>query len=121
MYEKDHVFSKLYEELEDKKFYQKSDKLPLVTPFVDKKTDIDRSTLYSISKPFEKIHADIVDLRFLEKSATDPKYCLLIVNLFTSKIYVYTMKKDTYLQKNQTYFIMILKTKELGKCYYKQT
>ena len=57
--------------------------MPLVTPFIDKRTNIDRSALYSFSKPFEVMHADIVDLRFLAKSAVDPKYCLLIVDLFT--------------------------------------
>ena len=39
-YEKDHVFSKLYDDLEDKNIYQQNDKLPLVTPFVDKKVTL---------------------------------------------------------------------------------
>ena len=38
------------------------------------------------------MHADVGDLRFLGKSAADPKYCLLLVDLFTSKVYVYGMK-----------------------------
>ena len=86
-YDKDKVFVNLYNELEDKKFYQNNN-LPLVTPFVNKRSNIDHSTLYSIDKPFELLHADIADLRFLAKSAVNPKYCLLIVDLFTSKIYV---------------------------------
>ena len=86
-YDKDKVFVNLYNELEDKNFYQKNN-LPLVTPFVNKRSNIDHSTLYSIDKPFELLHADIADLRFLAKSAVNPKYCLLIVDLFTSKIYV---------------------------------
>ena len=73
--------------MEDKNFYQKNN-LPLVTSFVNKRSNIDHSTLYSIDKPFELLHADIADLRFLAKSAVNPKYCLLIVDLFTSKIYV---------------------------------
>ena len=73
----------MYQDLEDKNFYQKTDKIPLTTPFFEKKADIDRLTLYSISKPFEKVHADIADLRFLAKSAVDPKYALLAVDLFT--------------------------------------
>ena len=77
----------LYNQLEDKNFY-KNDNLFLVTAFVNKKSNIDHSTLYSISKPFELLHADIADLRLLAKSAVDPKYCLLIVHLFTSNIYV---------------------------------
>ena len=91
-YEKDKVFQKLYENLEDKNFDKKDYKAPLSTPFFEKKTDIDRSTLYSIEKPFQRVHADIADLRFFAKSAVDPKYALLCVDLFTSKIYVYSMK-----------------------------
>ena len=70
--------------------------LPLTTPFVQKKKDIDRSTLYSFKEPFELLHADITDFRFLAKSAAVPKYCLLIVDLFTSKIYTY---RKTLLKK----------------------
>ena len=85
-YTKNNVFVNLYNQLEDKNFYQKNNNLPLVTPFVNKRSNVDRSTLYSISKPSELLHADIADLRFLAKSAIDPKYSLLIVDLFTSKI-----------------------------------
>ena len=90
-YDKDKVFVSLYNELEDKNFYQNNN-LPLVTPFINKRSNIDHSTLYSIGKPFELLHADINYLRFLANSTVDPKYCLLIVDLFTSKIYVYPMK-----------------------------
>ena len=86
-YDKDKVFVNLYNELEDKNFYQNNN-LPLVTPFVNERSNIDHLTLYSIGKLFELLHADTADLRFLAKSAVDPKYCLLIVDLFTSKIYV---------------------------------
>ena len=85
-YDKDKVFVNLYE-LEDKNFYQNNN-LPFVTPFVNERSNIDHLTLYSIGKPFELLHADIADLKFLAKSAVDPKYRLLIVDLFTSKIYV---------------------------------
>ena len=98
VYDKDKVFVNLYEKLEDKNFHNK-ETVPLVTPFVEKKSNIDQSTLYSISKPFELLHADIADLRFLAKSAVDPKYCLLVVDLFTSKVYVYPMKNRTLLAK----------------------
>ena len=91
--------------------------MPLVTPFVDKRTNIDRSTLYSLSKPFEAMHADITDLRFLAKSAVDPKYCLLIVDLFTSKIYVFPMKNRNLLAKNWKFLIMKYGQKEQEKCF----
>ena len=65
-YDKDKVFVNLYNQLEDKNFYQNNN-LPLVVPFVNKRSNIDHSTLYSISKPFELLHADIADIRFLAK------------------------------------------------------
>ena len=36
--------------------------------------------MYSFSKPFELLHADIADIRFFAKSAADPHYCLLFVD-----------------------------------------
>ena len=56
--DKGKVFVNLYNQLEDKNFY-KNDNFPLVTPFVNKRSNINHSTLYSISKPFESLHADI--------------------------------------------------------------
>ena len=113
-YDKDKVFVNLYKQLEDKNFYR-NDNLPLVTPFVNKRSNIDHSTLYSISKPFELLHADIADLRFLAKSAVDPKYCLLIVDLFTSKIYVYPMKNRSLLAKKLKLFHEDIKQKRTGR------
>ena len=113
-YDKNKVFVNLYNELEDKNFYQ-SNSLPLVTPFVNKKSNIDHSTLYSIGKPFELLHADIADLRFLAKSAVDPKYCLLTVDLFTSKIYVYLMKNRSLLAKKLKIFYEDTEPKRTGR------
>ena len=98
-YEKDKVFVNLYNQLEEKIFYQKRNILPVVTPFISSKSNVDHSTLYSIDKPFELLHVDIADTRFLAKSAVDPKYCLLLVGLFTSKVYVYPMKNRSLLLK----------------------
>ena len=113
-YAKDNVFVNLYNQLEDKNFYQNNN-LPLATPFVNKRSNIDRSTLYSISKPFESINADITDLRFLAKSAVDPKYCLLVVDLFSSKIYVYPMKSRSLLAKKLKLFYNDIKKKRTAK------
>ena len=66
--------------------------LPINTVFVEKKDDIDRSTLYSFDGPFQLLHADVGNLEFLGKSAADQKYCLLFVDLFTSKVYVYSLR-----------------------------
>ena len=82
---------------------------------MSEKSNIDQSTLYSISKPFEFLHADIADLRFLAKSAVDPKYCLLVVDLFTSKVYVYPMKNRTLLPKKLEISYNDIKLKRSGK------
>ena len=114
-YEKDVVFVNLYKKLEDKNFYQKKEILPLVTPFFNQKSNVDHSTLYSISKPFDLVHGDIADTRLLAKSAIDPKYCLLLVDLFTSKIYVYPMKNRSLLAKKLCLFYGDIKNKRTGK------
>ena len=89
--------------------------MPLVSPFIDKKTNIDHSTLYSFSKPFQMIHTDIADLRFLAKSASDPKYFLLLVDLFNSKICVYPMKNRSLLAKKLELFYTDIQPKRKGK------
>ena len=114
VYEKDKVFVNLYNQLEDKIFYQNNN-LPLATPFVNKKSNVDHSTLYSIGKPFELLHADIADTRFLAKSAVDPKYCLLLVDLFTSKIYIYPMKNRSLLAKKLKLFYEDINRKRTGR------
>ena len=44
-------------------------------------------------------HADLAYLQFFAKSAVDPKYALVCVDLFTSKVYVYTLKNKNNLFK----------------------
>ena len=94
-YLKDRVFVSIYIKLKDKNlnFF----KSPVITPFVEQKANIDRSTLYSFKAPFELFHADIADIRFLAKSAVDPHYCLVLIDLFSNKIYTYPMKKRLFL------------------------
>ena len=76
-------------------FDEEDEKIPFHPLFVKQKKDIDRlSTLYSIKAPFELIHADIANIKFLFKSTVDPHYCLLWADLFSSKIYTYPMKKE---------------------------
>ena len=107
-------FLNFYNQLEDRNFYQNNN-LPLVTPCVNKRSNIDHSTLYSIRKPFDLLHADIADIGFLEKSAVDPKYCLLVINLFSSKIYVYPMKKRSLLAKILKLLYDDIKQKRAGR------
>ena len=61
--------------------------------FVKQRKDIDRSALYFFKCPFELLHTDIADIRFLVQLVVDPKHCLLSVDLFTLKLYTYLMKK----------------------------
>ena len=110
-YDKNKVFVNLYNQLEDKKFYQNNN-LPLITPFLNKRSNIDHLTPYSISKPFEMLHAAIANLRRLAKSALDPKYCLLIVDLFCPKIYVSPMKNRRFLVKKLKLFYEDIKQKK---------
>ena len=97
-YEKDKVFYKLFNTVEDRNIIYENDenRIPFYTPFVEQKKDIDRSlALYTINGPFQFFHADVAFLKFFAKSAVDQKYALLCVDLFTSKIYVYTMRKKS--------------------------
>ena len=61
------------------------------TDYVEKR-ETDHSTLYSFNAPFQILHADIANLEFLGKNATFPQYVLVIVDLFSSKVYTYPMK-----------------------------
>ena len=59
-------------------------------------------------------HADIADLRFLAKSTVDPKYCLLVVDLFTSNIYIYPRKNRSLLAKTLKLFYEGINQKRTG-------
>ena len=61
------------------------------TDYVEKR-EIDHSTLYSFDAPFQLIHADVENVEFLGKNATFPQYVLVLVDLFSSKVYTYPMK-----------------------------
>ena len=119
-YEKDVVFVNLYKKLEDKNFYQKKEILPLVTPCFNQKRNVYDSTLYYISNPSKPVLVslliwDIADTIFLAKSAVYPKYYLLLVDLFTSKIYVYPMKNRSLLAKKLRLFYEDIQNKRTGK------
>ena len=89
--------------------------MPSVTPFNDLKSNVGHSALFSIGKPFELLHADIADSRFLAKSAVDLKYCLLLIDLFTSKIYVYPMENTSLLAKKLRLLYEDIQNKRTGK------
>ena len=97
-YEKDKVFLTFYNNLGNVNIQADEVVVPAYVPFVEKRSDIDRSTLYSFIALFELLHADIADIRFFAKSAVDPHYCLLFVDLFTQKVYTFPMKKRNLLK-----------------------
>ena len=118
VYEKDKVFYKLYNEIENRDtiFDEEDEKVSFHVPFIEQKKNIDRSsTLYSIKAPFELFHADIANIKFLSKYAVDPHYCLLFVDLFSSKIYTYPMKKRSLLAKKMEQFYEEIETKRDSK------
>ena len=79
--------------------------ISIKTKFVEKRDDIDRSTLYSFDSPFQLLHADVGNLEFLGKSATNLKYCLLFVGLFKSKVYIYRMtSRKSILNKMEIFY-----------------
>ena len=95
-YDKDQVFYRLFKKLENEENEEKEEEkeiqIPFYTPFVEQRKDIDRSSaLYSINGPLQFFHADLAYLQFFAKSAVNPKYALVCVDLFTSKVYVYTL------------------------------
>ena len=99
-YDKDQVFYKLFKKLENEEKDVIESQIPFYTPFVEQKKDIDRSSaLYTVNGPLQFFHADLAYLQFFAKSAVDPKYALLCVDLFTSKVYVYTLRTKNNLAK----------------------
>ena len=61
------------------------------------------------------LQADIADIQFLARSAVDPKYCLLFVDLFTSMIYTYPMKTQNLLARKMILFYNDIKNKWTGR------
>ena len=121
-YDKDIEFVNLFKS--DIDFLDEEKKsIPIKTTFVEKKENgIDRFTLYSFDGPFQLLHADVGSLEFLGKSATSPKYCLLFIDLFTSKINVYPMKSRKSIANKMDIFYKEVEEKRKGqKQGFKQT
>ena len=67
--------------------------------------------MYSVDGSFQLLHVDIADLRFLGKSATHPKYCLVTVDVYSSKVYAYPMKQRDLLKKKLELFYKDIQSK----------
>ena len=105
-FEKDKIFYKLYARIEDQAIFDDYKvKVPFYNPFLEQEKGIDcSSAFYNIKGPLKLVHADAGNIRFFSKSAVDPGYCLLCVDLFSSKVYVYPMKKRYFLLKKLKLF-----------------
>ena len=105
-YDKDQVFYKLFKQLENSEnTEEEKEEIPFYTPFLEQRKDIDRSSaLFSINGPLQFFHADLAYLQFFAKSAVDPKYALVCVDLFSSKVYIYTLRTKNNLFKKMEEF-----------------
>ena len=88
----------------DNRDFLDDDKTPTRANYVEKR-EIDRSTLYSFDGPFQLLHADVRNLEFLGKNATIPQYALMVVDLYSSKVYVYSIRsRKQTLQKMKFFY-----------------
>ena len=90
------------------------EKIPTRVGYVEKR-EIDRSTLYSFDGPFQLIHANVGNLEFLGKSAKTPRYVLLAVDLYSSKVYVYPMRSRKQILQKMKQFYEDIKNKRNRK------
>ena len=61
------------------------------------------------------LHADVGNLEFLDKNATFPQYILVIVDLYSSKVYTYTMKSRKQILQKMKIFYDEVRSKRKGK------
>ena len=107
-YKKDKVFYKCYLDLEDKNvLYEREDpkkSILFYTPFLEQRKDIG-SLPYIVSRHPANLCMVISRIFiFFPKFADNQKYCLLGVDLFTSKTYTYPMKSRHLLAQKMELF-----------------
>ena len=112
-YEKDKELLKLID-LADGKDFLDDNKVPTRTDYVEKK-EIGRSTLYSFNGHSQLLHADVGNLEFLGKNVTSSQYVLVIVDLYSSKVYTYMMKSRKQILQKMKIFYDELRSKRKGK------
>ena len=112
-YAKDMELLKLINLAENKTFLG-DNKLPTRTAYAEKR-EIDRSTLYSFDGPFQLLKADVGNLEFLGKNAAFPQYVLVIVDLYSSKVYTYSMKSRKQILQMMKLFYDEVRRKRKGK------
>ena len=98
------VFYKLQARIEDDD--DDKVKVPFYTPFLEQKKDIDCSLHFIVLKgPFELVHADVANIRFFQSLQLIQVIVYYVLIAFSSKFYVYPMKKGTFQQKSLQFFI----------------
>ena len=113
-YEDDKQFFKTVNLLDNKSSVNFEPENVRITDFVEKR-EIDHSTLYSFDTPFRLVHADIGNLEFLGKNTTFPQYVLVLVDLFTSKVYTYPVKSRKQILQKLEEFYREVRGKRKGK------
>ena len=93
---------------------KESKTLPIRLDYVENR-EIDKSTLNSVDGSFHLVHANIADLRFLIKSATPPKHCLVTVDVYSSKLYAYPLGQRDLLTKKLQLFYNDIQSKKKKK------
>ena len=71
--------------------------------------------MYSFDGPFQLLHADIGNLEFLGMNVTFPQYVLLVVDIYSSKVYVYPMRSTKQILQKMKLFFNQVKGKRKGK------
>ena len=89
-----------------------ADKAPIRADYVEKR-EIDRSIVYSFDGPIQLLHADIGNLEFLGKNATFPQYVLVIVDLYSSKVYTCLMKSRNQILQKMKFFYDEVRNKKI--------
>ena len=100
--------------LADNKDFLGDDNTPTRIDYVEK-MEIGRSTLYSFDRSFQLPHPDIGNLEFLVKNATFPQYALVVVDLYSSKVYVYLMRSRKQILQKMKLFYDEVRAKRKGK------
>ena len=111
-YAEDKKFFKLLNLLENNVIFEPDNVTR--TDYVEKR-EIDHSALYSFDGPFRLFHADVANLEFLGKNATFPHYVLVLVDLFSSKVYTYPMKSRKQIRQKLEQFYRDVQSKRKGK------
>ena len=101
-YAADKIFFQLVNLLENDNVIFDTDSVKR-TDYVEKR-EIDHSTLYSFDGPFQLFHVDVGNLEFLGKNATFPQYVLVLVDLFSSKVYTYPMRSRKQIRQRLEQF-----------------